>query len=166
MEKIKALFKKLVNKETVTYIIFGVLTTLVNLVVFKGCDVLFKGEHYLVSNSVAWIAAVAFAYVTNKLFVFESKSWKFDVIKKEIPSFLGARIASYFIEQAGLWFFVEILHFDEKVFDFIIVRLSGKITAKLIIGVVVVVINYVLSKFMIFAKKDSTQKADEKKDEE
>lgn len=166
MEKIKALFKKLVNKETVTYVIFGVLTTLVNLVVFKGCDVLFKGEHYLVSNSVAWIAAVAFAYVTNKLFVFESKSWKFDVIKKEIPSFLGARIASYFIEQAGLWFFVEILHFDEKVFDFIIVRLSGKITAKLIIGVVVVIINYVLSKFMIFAKKDSTQKADEKKDEE
>ena len=166
MEKITALFKKLVNKETVTYVIFGVLTTLVNLVVFKGCDVLFKGEHYLVSNSVAWIAAVAFAYVTNKLFVFESKSWRFDVIKKEIPSFLGARIASYFIEQAGLWFFVEILHFDEKVFDFIIVRLSGKITAKLIIGVVVVVINYVLSKFMIFAKKDSTQKADEKKDEE
>ncbi len=166
MEKIKALFKKLVNKETVTYVIFGVLTTLVNLVVFKGCDVLFKGEHYLVSNSVAWVAAVAFAYVTNKLFVFESKSWRFDVIKKEIPSFLGARIASYFIEQAGLWFFVEILHFDEKVFDFIIVRLSGKITAKLIIGVVVVVINYVLSKFMIFAKKDSTQKADEKKDEE
>lgn len=166
MEKIKALFKKLVNKETVTYVIFGVLTTLVNLVVFKGCDVLFKGEHYLVSNSVAWVAAVAFAYVTNKLFVFESKSWRFDVIKKEIPSFLGARIASYFIEQAGLWFFVEILHFDEKIFDFIIVRLSGKITAKLIIGVVVVVINYVLSKFMIFAKKDSTQKADEKKDEE
>lgn len=166
MEKIKALFKKLVNKETVTYVIFGVLTTLVNLVVFKGCDVLFKGEHYLVSNSVAWVAAVAFAYVTNKLFVFESKSWRFDVIKEEIPSFLGARIASYFIEQAGLWFFVEILHFDEKVFDFIIVRLSGKITAKLIIGVVVVVINYVLSKFMIFAKKDSTQKADEKKDEE
>ena len=166
MEKIKALFKKLVNKETVTYVIFGVLTTLVNLVVFKGCDVLFKGEHYLVSNSVAWVAAVAFAYVTNKLFVFESKSWRFDVIKKEIPSFLGARIASYFIEQAGLWFFVEILHFDEKVFDFIIVRLSGKITAKLIIGVVVVVINYVLSKFMIFAKKDSTQKVDEKKDEE
>ena len=166
MEKIKALFKKLVNKETVTYVIFGVLTTLVNLVVFKGCDVLFKGEHYLVSNSVAWIAAVAFAYVTNKLFVFESKSWRFDVIKKEIPSFLGARIASYFIEQAGLWFFVEILHFDEKVFDFIIVRLSGKITAKLIIGVVVVIINYVLSKFMIFAKKDDAQNADEKKDEE
>ncbi len=155
MEKIKTLFKKLVNKETVTYVIFGVLTTLVNLVVFKG-------RYYLFTNTIAWIAAVAFAYVTNKLFVFESKSWKFDVIKKEIPSFLGARIASYFVEQAGLWFFVEILSFDEKVFDFIIVKLSGKITAKLIIGVIVVIINYVLSKFLIFAKKE---KGEEKKAE-
>ncbi len=153
MDKIKALFKKLVNKETVTYVIFGVLTTLVNLLVFKGFDVLFKGKYYLFTNTIAWIAAVAFAYVTNKLFVFESKSWKFDVIKKEIPSFLGARIASYFVEQAGLWIFVELLHFDEKVFDFILVKLSGKITAKLIIGVIVVVINYVLSKFIIFSKK-------------
>ena len=153
MDKIKALFKKLVNKETVTYVIFGVLTTLVNLLVFKGFDVLFKGKYYLFTNTIAWIAAVAFAYVTNKLFVFESKSWKFDVIKKEIPSFLGARIASYFVEQAGLWIFVELLHFDEKVFDFILLKLSGKITAKLIIGVIVVVINYVLSKFIIFSKK-------------
>ena len=154
MDKIKALFKKLVNKETVTYVIFGVLTTLVNLLVFKGFDVLFKGKYYLFTNTIAWIAAVAFAYVTNKLFVFESKSWKFDVIKKEIPSFLGARIASYFVEQAGLWIFVELLHFDEKVFDFILVKLSGKITAKLIIGVIVVVINYALSKFIIFSKKE------------
>ena len=158
MDKIKALFKKLVNRETVTYVIFGVLTTLVNLLVFKGFDVLFKGKYYLFTNTIAWIAAVAFAYVTNKLFVFESKSWKLDVIKKEIPSFLGARIASYFVEQAGLWIFVELLHFDEKVFDFILVKLSGKITAKLIIGVIVVVINYVLSKFIIFSKKEKPSK--------
>ena len=154
MDKIKTLFKKLVNRETVTYVIFGVLTTLVNLLVFKGFDVLFKGKYYLFTNTIAWIAAVAFAYVTNKLFVFESKSWKLDVIKKEIPSFLGARIASYFVEQAGLWIFVELLHFDEMVFDFILLKLSGKITAKLIIGVIVVVINYVLSKFIIFSKKE------------
>ena len=154
MDKIKTLFKKLVNRETVTYVIFGVLTTLVNLLVFKGFDVLFKGKYYLFTNTIAWIAAVAFAYVTNKLFVFESKSWKLDVIKKEIPSFLGARIASYFVEQAGLWIFVALLHFDEKVFDFILLKLSGKITAKLIIGVIVVVINYVLSKFLIFSKKE------------
>lgn len=160
MVKIKTIFKKLVNKETITYIIFGVLTTLVNLLVFKGFDVLFKGRYYLLTNTIAWVAAVAFAYITNKLFVFESKSWSFDIIKKEIPSFLGARIASYFVEQAGLWFFIELLHFDEKVFDFIIVKLSGKITAKLIIGVVVVIINYVLSKFIIFSKKNKTEEKD------
>ena len=153
MDKIKALFKKLVNKETVTYVIFGVLTTLVNLLVFKGFDVLFKGKYYLFTNTIAWIAAVAFAYVTNKLFVFESKSWKLDVIKKEIPSFLGARIASYFVEQAGLWIFVELLNFDEKVFDFILVKLSGKITAKPIIGVIVVLLNSVPRQFIIFSKK-------------
>lgn len=160
MDKIKTIFKKLVNKETIAYIIFGVLTTLVNLLVFKGFDVLFKGRYYLLTNTIAWVAAVAFAYITNKLFVFESKSWSFDIIKKEIPSFLGARIASYFVEQAGLWFFIELLHFDEKVFDFIIVKLSGKITAKLIIGVVVVIINYVLSKFIIFSKKNKIEEKD------
>lgn len=160
MDRIKTIFKKLVNKETITYIIFGVLTTLVNLLVFKGFDVLFKGRYYLLTNTIAWVAAVAFAYITNKLFVFESKSWSFDIIKKEIPSFLGARIASYFVEQAGLWFFIELLHFDEKVFDFIIVKLSGKITAKLIIGVVVVIINYVLSKFIIFSKKNKIEEKD------
>lgn len=158
MEKIKKLFHALLNKETITYVIFGVLTTLVNLVVFKAFDVIFSGKLYLLTNSIAWIAAVVFAYVTNKLFVFESKSWKFDVLKKEIPSFIGARVASYFIEQAGLWFFVEILHFDEKTFDFIIITLSGKMVAKLILGVVVVIINYVLSKFIIFAKKERTGK--------
>lgn len=154
MEKIKKLLHAVFNKETITYVIFGVMTTLVNLVVFKVFDVLFSGRLYLLTNSIAWIAAVVFAYVTNKLFVFESKSWKFDVLKKEIPSFFGARIASYFIEQAGLWFFVEILRFDERVFDFIVVKLSGKIVAKLILGVLVVIINYVLSKFIIFSKKD------------
>lgn len=153
MDKIKKLFKALINRETITYIFFGVMTTLVNLVVFKIFDVFFEGRYYLVTNSIAWVVSVAFAYITNKLFVFESKSWKFDVLKKEIPSFVGARVASYFIEQVGLWFFVDILHFDEKVFNFVIISLGGKIIAKLILGVVVVIINYVLSKFIIFAKK-------------
>ena len=153
MEKIKKLIHALLNKETITYVLFGVLTTLVNLVVFKAFDVVFGGKLYLLTNSIAWVAAVVFAYITNKLFVFESKSWNFDVLKKEIPSFVGARVASYFIEQAGLWFFVELLHFDEKTFDFIVITLSGKMVAKLILGVLVVIINYVLSKFIIFAKK-------------
>ena len=80
MEKLKAIFKKIVNKETILYIVFGVLTTLVNFVAFKLFTMVFDklvssqlGVH--ISNVLAWIFAVAFAYVTNKLFVFESKSW-------------------------------------------------------------------------------------------
>ena len=153
MERIKALFKKLINRETVTYVIFGALTTLVNFLVFKLFDVIFHGRVYLLSNTIAWIIAVTFAYVTNKLFVFDSKSWQGDVIKKEIPAFLSARIASFFIEEAGLWFFVDILDFGNKVFDFRIISLSGKMTAKVILGVIVIIFNYVLSKFLIFAKK-------------
>ena len=150
----KKLLHAVLNKETVTYIFFGGLTTLVNLVVFKVFDLFFGGKWYLLTNTIAWIAAVAFAFVTNKLFVFESKEWTFGVLKKEIPGFLSARIGSYFVEQGGLWCFVELLHFDEKVFDFKLLQLSGKIVAKLIIGVIVVVLNYLFSKFVIFKKKD------------
>ena len=157
-KKCLTLYRK--YEEIINYLIVGVLTTVVSLVIYYGSVLTFldpdNGLQLQIANVLSWIGAVAFAYVTNKLFVFESKSWKLDIVKKEIPSFLSARIASYFIEQAGLWFFVDILSFDEKVFDFLIVKLSGKITAKLIIGVVVVVINYVLSKFMIFAKKESS----------
>lgn len=157
MNKIKQLFKLLVNKETVTYIIFGVLTTAVSFVTLKIFDMLLGKDLYLLSNTVSWIMAVAFAFVTNKLFVFESKSWKSGVIKKEIPSFLAARIGSYFVEQGTLWLFMSALGFDEKVFDFIVIKLSGLMTAKLIASVLVVIINYILSKFIIFTKKSEKE---------
>lgn len=153
MDKIKKLLGALFNKETISYILFGVLTTAVSFVALKIFDMLLGKNLYLVSNTLSWILAVSFAYVTNKLFVFESKEWKADVIKKEIPSFLTARILSYFVEQGCLWFFMSLLGFDSKVFDFIVVKLSGLMTAKVIASVLVVVINYVLSKFIIFSKK-------------
>jgi len=160
LDKLKALLKVLLNRETVTYVVFGALTTLVNLVVFKGFDLLFSGKLYLLSNVFAWIAAVAFAFVTNKAFVFESKSWAFSVLKKEIPAFVSARVGSLLIEEGGLWLFVSVFGFGEMVFDFIVVRLSGKIVAKLILGVIVVVMNYLLSKFWIFHKKHGEPKED------
>lgn len=153
MEKLKKLIKALINKETITYIIFGVLTTVVSFVSFKAFDVIFQGKYYLLSNTISWILSVVFAYVTNKLFVFESKSWSVSVLKTEIPSFLGARIASYFIEQFGMFVFVTLLQFGDKVFNLKILSLSGKMTAKIIVSVLVVIINYVLSKFLIFTKK-------------
>lgn len=151
--KIKKLIKAFLNKETILYLIFGFLTTALGFVTLKLFDVLLGSKLYLVSNSLSWLLCVAFAYVTNKLFVFESKSWDFKVLKKEIPSFLSARIASYFVEQGSLWFMMEVLTFKDRIFDFIIIRLSGLMTAKLIVGVIVVIINYALSKLLIFKKK-------------
>ena len=152
MEKLKAIFLKVFTRETILYLLFGVLTTVVNLVSFKLFDLLLGGEVYLLSNVIAWVLAVSFAFWANKVFVFESKKWTFDILKKEIPAFFGARIGSFVIEEGGLWLFVSILHFGEKTFNFLIVQLSGKMTAKLIIGVIVVIINYVVSKFWIFKK--------------
>lgn len=149
----KKLFKALVNKETITYIIFGVLTTVVSFVSFKIFNVILGEKYYLISNTISWILSVVFAYVTNKLFVFESKSWKLSVLKTEIPSFVGARVASYFIEQGILWLCQSPLKFEGKVFNFLIIKLSGVMTAKLIASVFVVIINYVLSKFIIFKKE-------------
>lgn len=111
MENLKAIFKKIVNKETILYVVFGVLTTLVNFVAFKLFTMVFDklissqlGVH--ISNVLAWIFAVAFAYVTNKLFVFESKSWEGKVLAKEIPSFVAARLFSLGVEELGLIIFV------------------------------------------------------------
>lgn len=160
MNTIKKLIKLVLNRETILYLVCGVLTTVVSLVALKLATILLGEKLYLVSNTFSWICAVTFAYIVNKLLVFESKSWKRDVLKKEIPSFLVSRIASYFIEQGGLWLFMSPLKFEGQVFDFKIIQLSGLMIAKIIVGFIVVAINYVLSKFVIFKKESEEKDAD------
>ena len=152
-ERLKKLFSFLFNRETILYLICGVLTTVVSFVTLKLATIVLTERHYLISNTVSWIIAVAFAYVVNKLFVFESRSWKAGVIKKEIPAFLAARIASYFIEQGTLWLFMTPLRFEGRVFDLKLFSLSGLMIAKAVAGVIVIVVNYILSKFLIFKKR-------------
>lgn len=154
MTNIKKIISLIFNKETILYLICGFLTTLVSLITLKGATIVLGEKLYLISNSFSWICAVIFAYIVNKILVFESKSWKKDVLKKELPSFFVARIASYFIEQGGLWLFMSPLKFEGQVFDFFIVKLSGLMVAKILVGVIVVVINYVLSKFIIFKTEE------------
>ena len=85
------------------YIVFGILTTVVNYSVFLLCyNTLFRGKDGLYANIIAFIAAVLFAFVVNKLFVFKSKSWSFMALKKEIPSFLATRIGSFIVEEFGI----------------------------------------------------------------
>ena len=159
MEKIKTIFKKLVNRETVTYLVFGVMTTVVNFGVFKLFDLFFTAttdfDLTLVTNIIAWVAAVVFAFVTNKLFVFESKSWRAEVLKKEVPSFVSARLISLGIEELGLLIFITWLGFDSFVLEiFPGFALGGKMLVKIGLAVIVVVLNYIFSKFIIFGKKE------------
>lgn len=148
---IKKLFNK--YKELISYVFFGVLATVVNLVSFKIFDA-FLGEHlYLITNVVSWLITVIFAYFTNKLWVFESKSWKASVVVKELIGFFGARIFSLVVEEAGLWLMIDICHMGDISWDIFTFSLSGNMIAKIIMQVVVVILNYVFSKLVIFKHK-------------
>ncbi len=144
-DKINNLIKKSLNKETISYLIFGGLTTIINIVVFWFAErelafIMSEDAASLVGNVIAWVISVAFAFVTNKLFVFESKSMAFKVVMAELTGFVIARLLS--------------LAFDEG-FMFVAIVLLGmnSLLAKIISNVFVVIINYVLSKFFIFKNK-------------
>lgn len=136
---IEKIINKLFNKEMISYLIFGVLTTVVNLVVFQLCDAVL-GIYYIAANVISWIIAVIFAYVTNKLFVFESKSWELKLVVREVISFGSARILSLLFETGFIALTVEIIGMP-------------KFISKIIASIFVVIINYVASKLFIFKKK-------------
>ena len=126
------------SKPVILYGIFGILTTLVNVAVYY----LFYervGLSNLTSTVVAWFFAVLFAFVTNKMFVFDSKSWKYQMVVSEVLKFFGCRLGTGCIEVGMMVLFVDMLHF------------SGTIM-KLITNFIVIVLNYVLSKLIIFRK--------------
>ena len=148
----KTLFKK--HKELILYIFFGGVTTLVNLAVFKLCNLALGERWYLLSNIVAWVAAVAAAYISNKLWVFESKSWAAPVLAREIPSFVGARVFSLLVEEAGLWITVDLLGWGRWSLTLWGVTVGGKMICKILLAVIVVLLNYVFSKLVIFNKKN------------
>ena len=127
------------NREVVMYLLFGVLTTLLNYVLY------FAGTRYLcldvvAANVWAWGLAVLFAYVTNKLFVFDSVSWAPSVWLKECLSFFSARIFSGVVEVAFMWLTVTAL----GLYD---------LPMKIVSSFVSLVLNYLLSKILVFKKK-------------
>lgn len=149
---IKTLFIK--YKELITYVIFGVLTTLVNFFAFGIFTKIFGEDLYLVNNAIAWVVGVVFAYITNKLFVFESKSWDLKVITKEITGFLGARIFSFLVEEGGMFLFVSVLGLGEKSLTLLGFTITGQFIVKILLAVIVVILNYIFSKFFIFRIKN------------
>lgn len=165
MNKIKELFIK--YKELITYVVFGVLTTLVNFVCFWVLNKIFGNHIYLLNNAIAWIVSVIFAYVTNKLWVFESKSWNIKIVAREVVGFFAARLFSFGVEEGGLWLFVDILGMSKLSFTVLGFEVTGQLIAKVILAVIVVILNYFFSKFLIFTKKkkkteQETETAEEK----
>lgn len=135
---IKELIKK--YKEIIMYLVFGVLTTLVNIVSFyimDKCNI-----NLYVNNTIAWILSVLFAYITNKLFVFESKSLEPKVVIKEGLSFFGFRLISYFMDMFCIFIMVDIFSIN-------------KMISKIVGNVIVIIANYIFSKLFIFKKGDN-----------
>jgi len=145
--------KKLINRETVLYLIFGVLTTVVNYVVFHLCYTAMGAKGSVVANAIAFVAAVIFAFAVNKMFVFESKSWAPGVLLKEIPPFLASRVASFGIEELGLFVSEGLMHWNEiTIFTLGDTPIDGVTATKLALSVLVVLLNYVFCKWLVFRK--------------
>lgn len=141
------------KKEIINYIIFGVLTTVVNFAVFWLFNRLLGRDFYLASNVIAWIAAVAFAYVTNRIWVFQSKVKSAKGVLKEIGEFFLSRLFSLGVEEAGLLIFVDLLKFKNLSFELFSFAVTGEMLSKIILAVIVVILNYIFSKFIIFKKQ-------------
>ena len=147
---LKSLFHKLLNRETVLYLIFGVLTTAVNFVVFWVFNHLLGEDYALISNLIAFVVSVLFAYFTNKPFVFQSRDWSRSTLMKEIPAFFGGRIFSFLVEEGLILLARDVLHAGR----FSLLGIDGLTLSKVPISVVVVILNYLFSKFWVFKKRE------------
>ena len=133
----KKIIEKFLNREVISYIICGACTTLVNMIVYAICC---KLMDVLIANVIAWIISVLFAFIVNKIFVFQSKTNTQNDVLKEIIGFFGGRVGTLLIESGILFLFVKVLFLNEMII-------------KIIAQFVVLVLNYLISKFVVFKKK-------------
>ena len=124
------------KKEVISYLIFGILTTLVNIMVYTFCNDVLQIQ-YLISNAIAWIVSVLFAYLTNRKYVFESHN---SSIINELVKFIGARVSTGIMDMLLMWLFVDVLSMQSMI-------------SKIIVNVVVVILNYIFSKLFIFQEE-------------
>ena len=137
MKKIRELIDK--YYDILAYLFFGGLTTVVNYLVYLPCYN-WWGISGGVSNMIAWVFAVAFAFLTNKPFVFKSHDWSGKTLWPELTKFVGCRVGSGVLETAIIWLTVDVLQWNG-------------LWMKLFTSVIVIVLNYFGSKFLIFTKK-------------
>ena len=149
LKSLRAILYRLRLRELIAYGIVGVLTTVVNYVMYAGVS---RGaaallgiapDHaamILAAKIVAWIAAVAFAFWANKKYVFMSADWSLSTLRHELPSFVSARILSLLFDVAFVELAVHLLGMNDLI-------------ATLISNVIVIVLNYLASKLCIFKKR-------------
>lgn len=132
-------FPRVFNRETISYVVFGALTTVVNIVTYlAACTGL--GIPNLISNVIAWVVSVLFAYAVNKLFVFQSKTGSWKAAGREFALFIAARLFSLGADELCMFLLVDVLA-------------GNKTVAKIAANVVVMIMNYFFSKWFIFARK-------------
>ena len=126
-------------KEMILYIFFGGCTTLVNMAAYAVCYYTF-GWSNVAATVIAWVLGVVFAFVTNKLWVFESKSWARTVLGRELTSFVGCRAATGLLDLLIMYVCVDLLHWHGMLM-------------KALSNVLVIILNYVGSKLLVFARQ-------------
>lgn len=133
---LKKLIRKLWSREVVAYVIAGVLTTAINIVVFQFLRSVFHMDT-LWANGIAWVVSVLFAFVVNDRYVFiQEKMGLFKEMEK-MGRFFLARLFSFFVDQAGMWLLVDYLGVHDM-------------ASKIGMNVIVIIMNYILSKLFIF----------------
>ncbi|HHW31127.1 MAG TPA: GtrA family protein [Clostridiaceae bacterium] len=132
---IKRLFKSLINNELMRYGIIGFLTTLINMVVYGLCTRL--GLNYLIANTIAFIIAVLFAFVANDRIVFKVKRNDPASVFSRLIKFFAMRAGSYLVDMLLMFFLIDILK-------------QNDIIGKALTNIVVIILNYIMSKYFIF----------------
>ena len=124
--------------DVLSYLFFGALTTVINYLVYLPCYN-WLNISSAISNVIAWVFAVAFAFLTNKPFVFKSYDWSFKVVIPELTKFLGCRIGSGVLETLIIFVTVDLLTWNGNI-------------VKIITSVLVIILNYIGSKWLVFKK--------------
>lgn len=143
------IFKLLISiydkyKEAILYLFFGGLTTLTNILSYTLLAMAFKVE-YMVSNVIAWLVSVIFAYITNKMYVFESNTSTKKALYKEISSFFLARVFSLLLDVVIMFVGISVLYIND-------------IIIKILSNIFVIISNYFISKFFVFKRSGKNEK--------
>lgn len=125
-------------KEIILYIIFGVLTTILNIVTYALCTRILSLDVYI-ANIIAWVVSMLFAYYTNRRYVFRSKAKKLNDRIEELISFCGCRILTFGVDMFLM-------------FAFIYIFMINDMTSKVLVSVIIIILNYILSKLIVFKK--------------